>query len=410
MKTTILVITIICIVAIIGLILTNSNQDKNGQTEPITLDSSTKQRSNSKQAENLSTPPKNISPTLSDKDKTLLNTPAETENLQLQYELKNKPSSEGIKPFVGNNNDNDPVNELEQAFYQNDQQAIKTAIDIAAHCSECLPRLKEILENEGADNQLRFYAAQALIKSGGSEAAKIVLKEIVNANLLERDDLEDGLKQAFVQLDSVEAANTLIAILLNEQALDLDTPMPDGIDYMVSKVIRKMSDRKAIADTLTQQYHNTSTPKEKERLLTIGHPETNALLVVDSHKKNDVEQANNLYARLMKLDDQAVIDGMMLIAKNKDIFPLEDIAGSAYEWVNKHKNESTLSTLVNYLSDFDSTSEERVIAVYGIAAAKEDDKTIAALMKAWEHSEEPIVRDHLKALATMPHLFSSHSK
>ena len=148
MKTTILVITIICIVAIIGLILTNSNQDKNGQTEPITLDSSTKQRSNSKQAENLSTPPKNISPTLSDKDKTLLNTPAETENLQLQYELKNKPSSEGIKPFVGNNNDNDPVNELEQAFYQNDQQAIKTAIDIAAHCSECLPRLKEILENE----------------------------------------------------------------------------------------------------------------------------------------------------------------------------------------------------------------------------------------------------------------------
>jgi len=404
MKTTILVITIICIVAIIGLILTNNKQD--GQTEPIALDSSANQRSDSKQTENLSTPSKNISPTLSDKDKALLNTPAE--NVPPRYELKNQPSSDKIKASVGNNNDNDPVNKLEQAFYQNDQQAIKTAIDIAAHCSECVPRLKEILEDEGADNQLRFYAAQALIKSDGGEAAKAVLTEIVNANSLERDDLEDGLKQAFVQLDSVEAANTLIAILLNEQALNLDAPMPDDIEYMVSKVIRKMSDRKAIADTLTQQYHNASTSEEKERLLTIGHPEMNALLVVDSH--NDVEQANNLYARLVKLDDQAVIDGMMLIAKNKDIFPLEYIAGSAYEWVNKHKNETTLSTLVNYLSDFDSTSEERVIAVYGIAAAKEDDKTIAALMKAWEHSEDPIVRDHLKALATMPHLFSGHSK
>lgn len=408
MKTIILVIAIISIVIITGLIVTNSNQD--GQAEPIVLDSAENQRSESKQTESFSTPPKSVSPTLPNKDKALLNTSTEKENLQPRYELKSKPSSEIIKAFVGNKNDNDPVNELEQAFYQNDQQAIEKTIDIAAKCLECVPRLKEILEDEGADNQLRIYAAQALIKSGGGEAAKVVLKEIVNANSLEHDDLEDSLKQAFAQLDSVEAANTLIAILLNEHALDLDAPMPDDIDYMVSKVIKKMSDRKAIADNLTQQYHNASTPEEKERLLTIGHPEMNALLVVDSHKENDVEQTNNLYARLVKLDDQAVIDGMMLIAKNKDIFPLEDIAGSAYEWVNKHKNESTLSTLVNYLSDFDSTSEERIIAVYGIAAVKEDDKTITALMKAWEHSEDPIVRDHLKALATMPHLFSDHSK
>lgn len=405
----IILLTIIGIVVTIGLIVINSNQDKNGSTESTILDTDVNQRSELKPAENLSPlpPSKNISSTLSD-------TPAEKEPVLLQAELaypvKKQPASEIKKAFMGNNNDNNPVNELEQAFYQNDVSAIETAIDIAAQCPECFPRLKEILEDEGADNQLRVYAAQALIKSGEDEAAIAVLKEIVNANSLEYYDLEDGLKQTFVQLDSVEAAKTLIAILLNEEELVLDAPIPDNIKYMVSKVIRKMSDRKAIADNLTQQYHNASTPEQKERLLNIGHPEMNALLVIDAHQENQREQVNTLYARLMKLDEPAVIDGMMLIAKQQKIFPLEDIAGSAYEWVSQHKNDSTLPRLIDYLSDFDSTSEERVIAVYGITAAKENDKTIAALVKAWEHLDDPIVRDHLKALATMPDLFSGTSK
>ncbi|EDN70594.1 hypothetical protein BGP_2788 [Beggiatoa sp. PS] len=136
----------------------------------------------------------------------------------------------------------------------------------------------------------------------------------------------------------------------------------------------------------------------------------NALLVIDAHQENQSEQVNALYTRLIKLDEQAVIDGMMLIAKKQDIFPLEDIAGSAYEWVSQHKNEHSLPILIDYLSDFESTSEERIIAVYGITAAKENDKTIAALVKAWEHLDDPIVRDHLKALATMPDLFFDENK
>lgn len=412
MRTIILVIAITSIVVITGLILTNSKPDE--QTESISLDSGTNQHSDSKRVENHSASPKSVLPTLS--DEALSELPTEKEDLPPQPEsepiIKNKPAStsEIKKAFLGNSNDNDPINELEQAFYQDDILAIEKAIDIAAQCSECLARLKELLEDEGLDNQLRVYAAQALIKSGQSEGAMAVLKEIINANSLEYSSLEDDLKQAFVKLDSVEAANTLIAVLLDEQALDLDAPMPDELEYMISKVIRKMSDRKAIADNLTQQYHNASSPEEKERLLNIGHPEMNALLVIDAHQENQSEQVDDLYARLMKLDEPAVIDGMMLIAKNKEIFPLEDIAGSAYGWISQYKNDSTLSTLVNYLSDFDSTSEERVVAIYGIAAVKENDKTIAALMKAWEYSEDQIVRDHLKVLATMPELFSGDSK
>ncbi|EDN70593.1 membrane or secreted protein [Beggiatoa sp. PS] len=277
MRTTLLIIAIISIVIIIGLIVTNSNQDKNGSTESAILDTDVNQRSESKPAENLSSPSKSISSTLSlEKDKALLDTSAEKEPVSPQPELihpvKKKPASEIKRAFIGNNNDNNPVNELEQAFYQDDISAIETAIDIAAQCPECFPRLKEILEDEGADNQLRVYAAQALIKSGEDEAAIAVLKEIVNANALEYNDLEDGLKQAFVQLDSVEAAKTLIAILLNEEELALDAPIPDNIEYMVSKVIRKMSDRKAIADNLTQQYHNASTPEQKRAIAEYRTP------------------------------------------------------------------------------------------------------------------------------------------
>jgi len=402
MKTSILVTTISGIVVIAGLIATNSNPDKNRQAEPIILDSAVR-------SEHIGTIPNTVSPTLS-KDKALSDTHTGKERLRRRQELahtvKKQPASEIKKAFLGN----DPVDDLEQAFYQDELQDIEKAIDIAAQCVECIPRLKEILEQESADNQLRFYAAQALIKSGDGEAAMLVLKEIMNANSLELPELEDGLKQAFVQLDSVEAVNTLITVLLDEQALDSDAPIPDDIEYMVSKVIINMSDRQDVAYNLAQEYHNASTPEEKERLLTIGHPEMNALLVVDAYKENNVEQANKLYNRLVKLDDPAVIDGMMLIAKNQDMFPLEDIAGYTYDWVSEHKNDTTLSMLVNYISDFDSTSEERVIAAYGIAATREDDKTITALMKAWEHLEAPIVKDHLNALATMPELFSGKSK
>ena len=406
MKTIFLGIALIGIAIMIGLIVTNSNPDKNRSTERVVLDTEVNQRSEPKQLENLSMPPKSVP--LS--NKMLSDSPLVEKHLPSQHELKNNLSSKSIKTFGGQNHDDDPVKQLEQAFYQNEPLAIQTAINLAAQCSECFLDLTEILEDEGGDNQLRIYAAQALIKSGSGEAARLVLKEIMNAKSLELPDLEDGLKQAFIELDSVDSANLLMTVLLDEQALDLNTPMPDDIEYMVSKVIRKMSARKVIADSLRQQYQLASSPENKEKLLNIGHPEMNAMLVIDAHQKNQSEQVNALYARLMKLDDQAVIDGMMLIAKNQTIFPLEEIAGSAYEWVSQHKNESTLPILIDYLSDFDSTSEERIIAVYGITAAKENENSVAALVKAWEHSEEPIVRDHLKALATMPDLFSNTSK
>lgn len=295
----------------------------------------------------------------------------------------------------------DYIADLEYAVNASDEAAIQTAIEAIAGCLGCIERMIEILSDPSYDEKLRQYVAKALIKSGTGEGAVAVLRAIVGAHYLGQYDFKDRLMQIFADLDSVDAADTLAAALTGDDPSYGDlVEMPDDVQYAVAKAIRNISDSRTVGEMLAKRYKTAVMPEARERLMDINHADMNALLAADAYRQGDINEAAVFVERLVERDDPAAMGGMMLLAREASI-PVNVVAQLAYQWMEGHPDTQNHDFLIDYLSNFDSTAEEKAVAAYTLAAIKDSNEINYALRKAYTYEEDPLVRSYIEAALTV---------
>lgn len=295
----------------------------------------------------------------------------------------------------------DYVDDLKDAIRNHDEMAIQMAIETIISCSDCLKEMIETLNNASSGVELRLNAAKALIRSGIRENVLEVFKEAVKAHLQGDYELKESLLQILADVDSIEAADTLSAILsggdLNVRGLP---EVPDDLRYALGKAIRNVPNNVIMTESLASRYQ-ISSQKEQQRLLSISYAPMDAILALEAYRNGDEKSANKFMNEIVAIDDIAAISGLILIAKDGTI-PLDETANAAYEWVEKHPSIPSFDVLVEYLSNPHSTPEEKTIAVYGLTASNNDEqKSLYALEKAYRFENNLLVRDYIEsALAT----------
>ena len=90
-------------------------------------------------------------------------------------------------------------------------------MDALIDCPGCLKELTTIVRDQSYDKRLRQYAAAALIKSG--KAIPTVVGAIAETVRLEQNEFREGLLKALADLDSIEAAEVLVASLAGDEML-----------------------------------------------------------------------------------------------------------------------------------------------------------------------------------------------
>lgn len=298
-------------------------------------------------------------------------------------------------------NAKDYMADLEHAVNSGDELAIQAAIEAIVGCPGCVERMIEILGDPSYDEKFRKYAAKALVESGTREGIVAVIRGIVDADLQEQHDFKDGLIQVLADVDSIEAADTLAGILLGEDPSYSDfVEMPDDVKYAVTKAIRNMSDTMAVGKLLAQRYKSATMPEVRDWLMNINHTVMNSLLAADAYREGNIEKATKFVERLIEIEDPTAIDSMMLLAQEKTI-PVDNIADLMYQWAEKYPDSQNHELLVEYLSNFNSTAEERAVAAYALAAAKDSNKANYALQKAYNYENNPLVKEYIEAALTM---------
>lgn len=294
----------------------------------------------------------------------------------------------------------DPVADLVEAIYRDDKAAIEAGMKAAAECPVCLDRLQGTLDDSSQGEDLRRYAANVLVKSGTGKGVVAVLRAIVDAHSRGQHRFKDGLMQILADVDSVDAADALAAVLTGEDASYGDLlEMPKDVRYALSKAIRNMSDSRAVGERLVEQYQAAVTPEARERLMDIGHAYASALFAIDANRRGDTGQGTSFAERLSEMEDHRAISGMMLLAREKSM-PVEDMAELTYRWyqrMNELRNTRSHELLVEYLTNFGSTAEEKAVAAYALAAEKDSAAAAYALQKARDYEDDPLVREFIEA-------------
>lgn len=298
-------------------------------------------------------------------------------------------------------NESDYIANLAYAINFGDELAIQTVIEAIAGCPSCLERMIEVLNDSSCDDRFRKYAAEALIKSGIREGVLAVLKAIVDAYFQGQHDFKEGLMQVLADVDSMEAANALVGVLLGEDPSYYKlVEMPEDVRHAIAKAIKNISESEAVGELLTHRYKSATTTGDRNEILHINHPVMNALLAADAYQEGDIDKTNKFVSRIFEIENSTALEGMMHLARESSM-PLEDVASLAYQWAKENPNTQNHDILVEYISNFNSTPAERAVAASALAAAKDSDVATYALQKSYSYEDDPLVRSYIEAALTV---------
>jgi hypothetical protein len=121
-----------------------------------------------------------------------------------------------------------------------------------------------------------------------------------------------------------------------------------------------------------------------------------ALLAKAAYDSGDIARAEYLTDRLSTIDNPRTLDGVMLLAEH-NVMPLDEANERAYAWASAHGDTFDHDHYAASLSDFNANAVQRAVAAFALAASPNTAETRAALAKAYDHENDPLVRSNLQS-------------
>jgi len=289
----------------------------------------------------------------------------------------------------------DYIDDLRLAVETGDEFAIQESLESAAACETCISEMINILGDPSYDKIFRKQIANSLLKSGNQEGILSVIKSIVAAHNDKDLEFKDELMQTLADVNSIETADALADILTEKASFSSELQdMPEDVIYAIKKAIR-LTPNENVGENLAQKYFDAPTEEEKKILYEINHPVMIARLAADAYEQKDTETSDRLMEQLAEDEDNTVIKGMMILARDNSI-PLEIISNMLSFWsLSNADNDQSHFAFVEYLSNAEFSPEERAIAASALAYETDKEMAISALKKAQLFEEDPLVQESI---------------
>ena len=263
-------------------------------------------------------------------------------------------------------------------------------------CPQCLEHITAFLDDPSQDVADKIALGRALTQSGTQAETLLLINAILYAHLREESDLKDGLMQALADAQTPGSTATLIRVI-TESTADLDFQyLPADLQYAIHKAIRLNPDDEMTGRMLAEQYNSQVLPEIAQDLAKVQHPIMVALLAKAVYESGDIARTEHWTDLLSTIDDPRTLDGLMLLAEN-NVMPLDEANGRAYAWASALGDKFDHDHYAAYLSDFSANAVQRSVAAFALAASSNTAETRAALAKAYDHENDPLVRSNLKS-------------
>lgn len=277
-----------------------------------------------------------------------------------------------------------------------DDAAIKAGIARMDGCPHCLERIAAFLDDPLQDVAEKIALGKALMESGTQAETLLLVNAILYADLRKESDLKDGLMQALADAQTPESAAALLRVIA-ERTADLGfQELPEDLQYAIHKVIRLNPDSAMTGRMLTAHYTGQGSPEIAQALENVQHPIMVALLAKEAYESGDIARTEHLTDLLSTIDDPRTLDGLMLLAES-NIMPLDEATGRAYAVASELGDTFDHDHYAAYLSDVSANAVQRSVAAFALAASPNTEEARAALEKAYDHENDPLVRSNLKS-------------
>jgi len=284
----------------------------------------------------------------------------------------------------------------EEVLPSQDKVAIKAGIARMDDCPQCLERIAAFLDDPSQDVADKIALGRALMQSGTQADTLFLVNAILYAHLREESDLKDGLIQALADVQTPESTAALMRVI-TESTADLDfQQLPADLQDAIRKAIRLNPDSAMTGRMLATHYTSQGSPEIAQDLENVQHPGMVALLAKEAYESGDISRTEHLTDLLSTIDDPRTLDGLMLLAEH-NVMPLDEATGRAYAWASELGDKFDHDHYAASLSDFDAHAVQRVVAAFVLAASPNTEETRAALAKAYDHENDPLVRSKLKS-------------
>jgi len=291
------------------------------------------------------------------------------------------------------------ISDFEIAVYDGDETALLKAIESMDSCRGCVERLADLVLDSAYDDILRLNSAKALIKMGFYDGITAVVRAIVDAHNSEEYDFSDSLMQVLAGINTVEGAETIISTLLETNSSYLDfAEIPDDIRNLLQKIVRLSPNQEVVADSLIDQYESGSET-QREHISEINQSVMKARLASQAYSDGDINLFDQYIDDLIRADNSASLESLMgLVSHDVDV---QDVANAAFLWLEQNPENQYRDILFNNLTELSSSSEERAIAAYALAAMGDNAEVIQVLEKAYNHQEDPLVIGFIQSALTL---------
>jgi hypothetical protein len=260
-------------------------------------------------------------------------------------------------------------------------------------CNECIDNLKQLLTSIALNEELYNEIVLSIVKVGNKESAELLLQSIYKNNELGNKKNIEAFQNLLAEFDSTEAMEVFAqAIFSNVYDTSYIQQLSGDMQYAIEKVITNTSDRDYVASTLSRLYENALDEKIENRIVALDHPEMYAATAIEAYGQGNSDLYNTMLENLTKTNNRQAINGLMTLSRKMGENSLGDVLKVANQWASRNSSTKIISIAEDYLSNPESTPEERIIAAALISNTTEKEKILG---KALQYEEDENVNHYI---------------
>lgn len=288
---------------------------------------------------------------------------------------------------------------LQSQVFNGDVNEIRAILERVPKDLALEEALKDIINNIRSEEDLRRYAAEALVRMSTTGSIKFILESLLESinsgNTVEEGILLSAL-EAPVTNDGIEV---MFDFLLSRGEYESNkNKLPREIMLVIRKSLLTSPASESIGYYAADLYRESEflgNTTEAQRLLNdLSHPFMLTRLTVESYQENLQEEAEDFINILYELDDQLVAHSIIKMVPNQSV-SVDDISMILFDWSIEHPSVAHPGLFMEYMSDSNLPPEERIVAAFGLAGCADKEFAETALEKAIESEEDPIVLTNL---------------
>lgn len=251
-----------------------------------------------------------------------------------------------------------------------------------AHCTECIPLLRDyLLSNNLSSDQLQKVTD--LLAKGNSPDMASMLLDTVTTMVAQTgyNQRSQFIMDALQKFDSIDVSKSFSDYFVNNQ--DVSTEL----QYTLVKIINSTSDRGKVADYIVDQFTLTADDSTRNKLLSINHPESLAKIGALALEQGDKALYTKVIAQIDSNPSEYTFNVLLSMSHEQDsTYQTGDVSltDTAQQWAYHQLSGSRLDFIENQLTQGLIAETDKPLVLDILQHSEDQTRSSQIIAKFWQ--------------------------